>query len=65
MHACNVYCSPEVVSVKPGLWTLDWTDGLDYGLKFGLGFGLVRRVVTTISSYKSMTIIVVSTSQWL
>ena len=28
------------VSAKPGLWTLDWTHGLDCGLNFGLTFGL-------------------------
>ena len=25
------------VSAKPGLWTLDWTHGLDCGLIFGSG----------------------------
>ena len=37
------------VGVKPGLWTLDWTHGLDCGLRFGLDFGLIRRAMTTIS----------------
>ena len=37
------------VSAKPGLWTLDWTHGLDCGLRFGLDFGLMRRAMTTIS----------------
>ena len=32
------------VGAKPGLWTLDWTHGLDCGLRFGLDFGLMRRV---------------------
>ena len=27
------------VGAKAGLWTLDWTHGLDCELKFGLGFG--------------------------
>ena len=39
----------ERVSAKPGLWTLDWTHGLDCGLRFGLDFGLMRRAMTTIS----------------
>ena len=28
------------VGVKPGLWTLDWTHGLDSGLKNGLENGV-------------------------
>ena len=40
---------PNGVSAKPGLWTLDWTHGLDCGLRFGLDFGLMRRAMTTIS----------------
>ena len=39
------------VSAKPGLWTLDWTHGLDCGLLFGLDFGLTQSSVTTISYY--------------
>ena len=42
------------VSVKPGLWTLDWTHGLDYGLRFGHDFGLMRRAMTTISNNKTL-----------
>ena len=37
------------VSVKPGLWTLDWTHGLDCGLRFGLDFGLMLSSMTIIS----------------
>ena len=33
---------PIRISAKAGLWTLEWTHGLDYGLIFGLGFGLKR-----------------------
>ena len=40
------------VGVKPGLWTLDWTHGLDCGLRFGLDFGLMRCAMTTISNNK-------------
>ena len=40
------------VGVKPGLWTLDWTHGLDCGLRFGLEFGLMRWAMTTISNNK-------------
>ena len=40
------------VGVKPGLWTLDWTHGLDCGLRFGLDFGLMRWAMTTISNNK-------------
>ena len=42
-------CGILGVGAKPGLWTLDWTHGLDCGLRFGLDFGLMRRVMTTIS----------------
>ena len=34
------------VSVKPGLWTLDWTHGLDCGLRLGLDFGLMLSSMT-------------------
>ena len=37
------------VGAKAGLWTLDWTHGLDCGLRFGLDFGLMPRAMTTIS----------------
>ena len=40
------------VGAKPGLWTLDWTHGLDCGLRFGLDFGLMRWAMTTISNNK-------------
>ena len=30
------------VGAKHGLWTLDWTHGLDCGLRFGPTFGLSR-----------------------
>ena len=38
------------VGAKHGLWTLDWTHGLDRGLRFGLDFGLIRSSMTTISN---------------
>ena len=38
------------VGAKHGLWTLDWTHGLDCGLRFGLDFGLIRSSMTTISN---------------
>ena len=31
-----------------GLWTLDWTHGLDYGPIFGLSFGPIRSTTMTI-----------------
>ena len=37
------------VGAKPGLWTLDWTHGLDCGLRFGFDFGMMRRAMMTIS----------------
>ena len=40
------------VSVKPGLWTPDWTHGLDCGLRFGLDFGLMLHSMTAISNNK-------------
>ena len=43
--ACNIESWEYVrewVGAKPGLWTLDWTHGLNCGLIFGLGFGLTR-----------------------
>ena len=44
--------SGQRVGAKAGLWTLDWTHGLDCGLRFGLDFGLMRRAMTTISNNK-------------
>ena len=40
------------VGAKHGLWTLDWTHGLDCGLRFGLDFGVIRSSMTTISNHK-------------
>ena len=45
------------VGAKRGLWTLDWTNGLDCGLRFGLDFGLMHRTMTTISNNKLCCVI--------
>ena len=37
------------VGAIPGLWTLDWTHGLDCGLILGLGFSLTQSAITTIT----------------
>ena len=39
-----------VQNLDSGLWTLDWTHGLDCGLRFGLDFGFCNDgAMTTIS----------------
>ena len=43
-HKVATTCTCTSVSVKSGLWTLDWTRGLDCGLRFVLDFGMMSIV---------------------
>ena len=41
----------QVQKLDSGLWTLDWTYGLDCGLIFGLEYGQTPSSVATISHH--------------
>ena len=43
MCTCEQHCFTGAI-VKAGLWTLDWTRGLDYRLDYGLDYRLDYRL---------------------
>ena len=49
-YACMVYTELQGVGAKHGLWTLDWTHGLECGLRFGPTFGLQCACSSSLAS---------------